>query len=64
MFFEPVEVSLIQENKIVSSDQNILKTKITNLEKKVDLLILILFVLQPLPIKKQAEKLKWILFLI
>jgi len=37
MFFEPVEVSLIQENKIVSSDQNILKTKITNLEKKVDL---------------------------
>ena len=37
MFFEPVEVSLIQENKIVNSDQNILKTKITNLEKKVDL---------------------------
>ncbi|MDD3156363.1 MAG: hypothetical protein PHP14_03050 [Candidatus Pacebacteria bacterium] len=35
VFFKPLETSLVQKNKIINSNQEILKNKITNLEKQV-----------------------------
>jgi hypothetical protein len=36
MFFKPVEISLIQQNKIISGDNSVLKGKVKVLETKAD----------------------------
>ncbi|MFA5230298.1 MAG: hypothetical protein WC422_02615 [Candidatus Paceibacterota bacterium] len=36
MFFEPLQVSLTQQNQLISNDQKTLNTKMSNLETQSD----------------------------